>query len=148
MRAEFKYWYPLDLRCSGKDLIKNHLTMALFNHAAVWKGKPEMMPRAYFCNGYINVDGEKMSKSLGNFYTIDDLIANVGADATRFGCALAGDTLDDANFEFAGCGQNVLKISALLMYCERLSTSLAGYRTETKDTNTAFFDDVFANQIN
>ena len=30
------YWYPLDLRCSGKDLIKNHLTMSLFNHAAIW----------------------------------------------------------------------------------------------------------------
>lgn len=37
MRKEFLYWYPMDLRCSGKDLIKNHLIMALFNHAAVWK---------------------------------------------------------------------------------------------------------------
>lgn len=32
LREEFNYWYPLDLRCSGKDLIKNHLTMSLFNH--------------------------------------------------------------------------------------------------------------------
>jgi leucyl-tRNA synthetase len=85
---------------------------------------------------------------LGNFYTIDELIASVGADATRFGCAQAGDTLDDANFELAGCGQNVLKISTLLMYFERLSGSLAGYRVDTKDTNVAFFDEVFANQIN
>lgn len=36
MRNSFLYWYPLDLRCSAKDLIKNHLTMALFNHAAIW----------------------------------------------------------------------------------------------------------------
>lgn len=36
IRASFLYWYPLDIRCSGKDLIKNHLTMALFNHAAIW----------------------------------------------------------------------------------------------------------------
>jgi leucyl-tRNA synthetase len=36
LRAEFNYWYPMDLRCSGKDLIKNHLTMALFNHQAVF----------------------------------------------------------------------------------------------------------------
>ncbi len=36
MRDSFLYWYPMDLRCSGKDLIKNHLTMALFNHAAIW----------------------------------------------------------------------------------------------------------------
>lgn len=33
MRKEFLYWYPMNLRCSGKDLIKNHLTMCLFNHA-------------------------------------------------------------------------------------------------------------------
>ncbi len=32
LQKEFNYWYPLDLRCSGKDLIKNHLTMSLFNH--------------------------------------------------------------------------------------------------------------------
>jgi leucyl-tRNA synthetase len=36
MRNEFEYWYPLDLRVSGKDLIRNHLTMSLYNHAAIW----------------------------------------------------------------------------------------------------------------
>jgi leucyl-tRNA synthetase len=36
LRNSFLYWYPLDIRCSGKDLIKNHLTMSLFNHAAIW----------------------------------------------------------------------------------------------------------------
>jgi leucyl-tRNA synthetase len=52
MRDEFMYWYPMDLRCSGKDLIKNHLTMSLFNHQAIWED-PKMMPRGYFCNGYV-----------------------------------------------------------------------------------------------
>jgi len=27
LRSEFEYWYPMDLRVSGKDLINNHLTM-------------------------------------------------------------------------------------------------------------------------
>ena len=36
MRNDFTYWYPVDLRCSGKDLIQNHLTMFLYNHAAIW----------------------------------------------------------------------------------------------------------------
>ena len=44
MRNEFKYWYPLDLRCSGKDLIRNHLIFALLNHSAIFKGKPELWP--------------------------------------------------------------------------------------------------------
>ena len=37
MRHEFEYWYPMDLRVSGKDLIRNHLTMSLYNHASIWK---------------------------------------------------------------------------------------------------------------
>jgi leucyl-tRNA synthetase len=36
MRREFEYWYPFDLRVSGKDLIQNHLTFALYSHVAVW----------------------------------------------------------------------------------------------------------------
>lgn len=62
MRKEFLYWYPMDLRCSGKDLIKNHLIFALFNHAAIWKDQPNLWPKGYFCNGYVLVDGKKMSK--------------------------------------------------------------------------------------
>lgn len=36
MRSEFQFWYPMDMRASGKDLIQNHLTMSLYNHAAIW----------------------------------------------------------------------------------------------------------------
>ena len=36
MRREFTYWYPLDLRVSGKDLVPNHLTYFLYNHVAIW----------------------------------------------------------------------------------------------------------------
>lgn len=42
LRREFSFWYPMDMRVSGKDLIPNHLTMSLYNHAAVWKDSPEM----------------------------------------------------------------------------------------------------------
>jgi len=34
IRREFDYWYPLDSRNSGKDLIPNHLTFFIFNHVA------------------------------------------------------------------------------------------------------------------
>lgn len=52
LRNEFEYWYPMDLRCSGKDLIKNHLTFCLYNHAAIWEDK-KYMPKAMFGNGWI-----------------------------------------------------------------------------------------------
>jgi len=41
MRNEFEFWYPMDMRVSGKDLIRNHLTMSLYNHAAIWKDNKE-----------------------------------------------------------------------------------------------------------
>ena len=36
LRREFTYWYQLDLRVSGKDLVPNHLTYFLYNHVAIW----------------------------------------------------------------------------------------------------------------
>jgi leucyl-tRNA synthetase len=98
MRDEFRYWYPMDLRVSAKDLIPNHLTMALYNHAAIWDDEPELWPCGYYTNGHIMVDAEKMSKSKGNFLMMLETINKYSADATRFACADAGDTLDDANF--------------------------------------------------
>ena len=110
LRYEFEYWYPLDLRCSGKDLIRNHLTMSLYNHAAVWDNNVDMMPRGYFCNGYVLVNGQKMSKSLGNFMTVRDCINKYGVDSTRIALADAGDTLDDANFDEQVANSAVLRL--------------------------------------
>ena len=98
MRDEFRYWYPMNLRVSAKDLIPNHLTMALFNHAAIWEEEPDLMPKGYYCNGHVLVDAEKMSKSKGNFLMMNETVEKFSADATRFACANAGDSLDDANF--------------------------------------------------
>jgi len=98
MRNEFQYWYPMDLRCSGKDLIRNHLTMCLYNHAAIFEDHA-MMPRSIYCNGYMVLNNEKMSKSTGNFMTVRDCIKKFGVDATRITLADAGDSLDDANFD-------------------------------------------------
>lgn len=36
LRREFEYWYPVDARVSGKDLVPNHLSYYLYNHVAMW----------------------------------------------------------------------------------------------------------------
>ena len=36
LKQEFEYWYPVDLRVSGKDLVPNHLTYYIYNHVAMW----------------------------------------------------------------------------------------------------------------
>uniref|UniRef100_A0A8C8DWF7 leucine--tRNA ligase n=1 Tax=Oryzias sinensis TaxID=183150 RepID=A0A8C8DWF7_9TELE len=42
LRREFEYWYPVDVRVSGKDLVPNHLSYFLYNHVAVWPKDNEM----------------------------------------------------------------------------------------------------------
>lgn len=114
MKNEFEYWYPMDMRVSGKDLIRNHLTFALYNHAAIWEEKMEQrMCRSYFCNGYLNLNGQKMSKSSGNFVTLKQSIEKFGVEASRIAIADAGDTLDDANFEESVANAAIIKLFVL-----------------------------------
>jgi len=114
MRHEFEFWYPMDLRVSGKDLIRNHLTMSLYNHASIWKDNMEQrMTRSYFCNGYLNLNEKKMSKSTGNFMTLKQCCKTYGVDATRLAMADAGDLLDDANFDTKVANAAILKIFVL-----------------------------------
>jgi leucyl-tRNA synthetase len=140
LRAEFEYWYPMDLRVSAKDLIRNHLTMSLYNHYAIWES-PDMMPRGFFCNGYILVNGKKMSKSEGNFFTLKDCINKFGADATRFALADAGDSLDDANFEESVANA---AISRLYNFERFIADVVAG-----KDSEPTYdlWDSLFENEI-
>ena len=97
MRKEFQYWYPLDYRNSGKDLIQNHLAFFLFNHVAIFPEKH--WPKGIGVNGFVAVDGEKMSKSKGNFILLKDMAAEFTPDAARFTAMYGGEGLDDANFD-------------------------------------------------
>ena len=99
MRREFEYWYPVDLRISGKDLIPNHLVFYIFHHTAIFP--EDKWPRGIGVNGWVLVAGEKMSKSKGNFILLRQALEWWGADATRWAEVLAGadSGLDDANFE-------------------------------------------------
>lgn len=116
MRREFEYWYPLDQRCSGKDLIQNHLTFFLYVHIAMFP--PEYWPKAIRVNGHLMLNGEKMSKSTGNFMTLADCVAKFGADATRIALADAGDGIEDANFEETVANANILRLYELRQWCE------------------------------
>lgn len=48
------------------------------------------------------------------------MLSNYGADATRLGCAEAGDLLDDANYELKLADSGVLKLTTLEMYLDKI----------------------------
>jgi leucyl-tRNA synthetase len=99
IRSEFEYWYPVDLRTSGKDLIPNHLLFFLFHHVAIF---PEMYwPRAIAINGFVSLEGEKMSKSKGPILTLRSAVKKYGADVTRLYILSTAEHVQDADWRKA-----------------------------------------------
>ncbi|GAB4839099.1 hypothetical protein Ancab_028627 [Ancistrocladus abbreviatus] len=143
MKQEFEYWYPFDLRVSGKDLIQNHLTFCIYNHTAIMDKRH--WPRGFRCNGHIMLNSEKMSKSTGNFRTLRQAIEEFSADATRFSLADAGDGVDDANFVFETANAAILRLTKEIAWMEEVLAAEASLRVGPPST---YADKVFANEIN
>jgi methionyl-tRNA synthetase len=74
-----KYW-PADLHVIGKDIIRFH---TVYWPAFLMSAGIEL-PRRVFAHGFINVKGEKMSKSVGNVIDPVDLIDTFGVDQLRY----------------------------------------------------------------
>jgi methionyl-tRNA synthetase len=74
-----RYW-PADLHIIGKDITRFH---AVYWPAFLMSaGLP--LPKRVFAHGFVNIKGEKMSKSVGNVVDPVDIVAQFGLDAVRF----------------------------------------------------------------
>jgi methionyl-tRNA synthetase len=77
---DFKHFWPPDVQVIGKDIIRFH--------AAIWPamllslGLP--LPKILFVHGFINIQGEKMSKSVGNGLHPKEIIDRYGVDGFRY----------------------------------------------------------------
>jgi len=70
-----------DIHGGGKDLVFPHHENEIAQSEAA-TGKP--FARYWLHNGFVNINNEKMSKSLGNFFTLRDVLARVKPEALRF----------------------------------------------------------------
>ncbi len=95
-RKEFTYWYPLDSRHSGADLIYNHLAFFIFNHVALFP--KSNWPKQIVANGFVTMDGKKMSKSMGNILPLRKAIDQYGADVVRFSVVNGAELKEDSDF--------------------------------------------------
>ncbi len=79
-REQFRHYWPADLHLMAKDI--------LWFHTIIW---PAMLisagipvARRVFAHGYFTIDGQKMSKSLGNVIRPAQLVERFGVDAARY----------------------------------------------------------------
>lgn len=91
---QFKKFWPADVHLIGKDINKFH--------SIYW---PSMLialgiepPKQVFAHGFITVNGQKLSKSLGNVIDPNALVAEYGADAVRFYLLAATPFDNDGDF--------------------------------------------------
>ncbi len=71
----------IDIHCGGQDLVFPHHENEIAQSEAA-NGKT--FARYWLHNGFINVDNEKMSKSLGNFFTVRDIAEKFDYEVIRF----------------------------------------------------------------
>ncbi|XP_007947303.1 leucine--tRNA ligase, cytoplasmic [Orycteropus afer afer] len=145
LKQEFEFWYPVDLRVSGKDLVPNHLSYYLYNHVAMWPEQSDKWPEAVRANGHLLLNSEKMSKSTGNFLTLTQAIDKFSADGMRLALADAGDTVEDANFVEAMADAGILR---LYTWVEWVKEMLANWDSLRSGPASTFNDRVFASEMN
>lgn len=117
----FKKYWPADVHCIGKDIVKFH---ALY-WPAMLLSIGEELPKSILVHGFINVDGQKMSKSLGNVVDPFELVKKYGTDAVRYYLLREISTVEDGDFTYekfeqryngdlaGGVGNLVARIMAL-----------------------------------
>lgn len=142
MKHEYNYFYPFDMRSSGKDLVQNNLTFLLYNHVAIFP--EDKWPLGIRTNGHLMINGQKMSKSKGNSMTLRDGIEKFGADAMRLTLADAGDGVEDANFDEKTANANILRLHTLLGWCEEMLKDDSNLRHGAK---SSYHDRVFEEEI-
>ena len=77
---DFKNFWPANVQVVGKDITRFH--------AAIWPGillgLGLPLPKALYVHGFVNVSGQKISKSLGNVINPAEIVKIYGVDAFRY----------------------------------------------------------------
>ena len=114
------YWYTNTSRHSGPDLVPNHYLMYIYNHVAILPQK--FWPKQIVVNGFVNYEGKKMSKSLGNIVPLGDGVDRYGADPIRM-VEIAGAGLDtETDFNLEAVNGVLLKNEFLYNSIDTLNT--------------------------
>jgi methionyl-tRNA synthetase len=90
-----KFW-PADIQLMSKDILRVHSTI----WPAMLLAIKEDLPKELFIHGYFTIDGEKMSKSLGNVIDPVELAGKYGVDEIRYFLAREISFGEDGDFSF------------------------------------------------
>jgi cysteinyl-tRNA synthetase len=118
---------PFDIHTGGKDLVFPHHTNEIAQSAAALSEKlePESFARYWMHNGFVEIDHEKMSKSLGNFFTVKDVLGRHDAEGLRL-LLLGTHYRNPINFSDALLGDAERRLGYLYETLEKADRISAG----------------------
>lgn len=90
----YRKWWPADLHVIGKGIIRFH---AIY-WPAILLSAGLKTPKKLFVHEYFTVNGQKMSKSLGNVINPIEMVEKYGADALRYYCLAKISPFQDGDF--------------------------------------------------
>jgi len=131
--------YGFDVHCGGMDLIFPHHENEIAQSEAAGLGEGPFAG-TWIHNGFVNVDKEKMAKSLGNFVTIADVYERNDPDALRYflltvhyrgPIAFDTDKLDNGRVVFPGVDEAERRVDYLYQTYERLAALTDVYTEDT-----------------
>ncbi|MDP2735714.1 MAG: methionine--tRNA ligase [bacterium] len=93
---KFKTYWPADVHAVGKDILRFHATI----WPAMLLSLGVKLPKTVFVHGFITVEGQKMSKSLGNVIDPFSLVEKYGTDAVRYFFLRELPATEDGDFSF------------------------------------------------
>ena len=94
--ADFKNFWPASVQIIGKDILRFH--------AAIWPGillaLGAALPQNLYVHGFITVEGQKMSKSIGNVVHPQQVVEQYSADVFRYYILRHIPSYDDGDFSW------------------------------------------------
>lgn len=91
---KFKKYWPADIHVIGKGISRFH---CVYWPAFLISAKLSL-PKVIFIHGYVTIEGEKMSKSLGNVIDPFELVKKYGTDALRYFLLRESSPFEDLDF--------------------------------------------------
>lgn len=99
--SKFNRWWPADVQVIGKDNLRFH--------AAIWPGMLLSagleLPHTIFVHGFVTVDGQKISKTVGNVISPDEVVRKYGTDPVRYYFLREFPSHEDGDFSYKKFGE-------------------------------------------
>jgi methionyl-tRNA synthetase len=154
---QYEKWWPADVHVIGKGIIRFHAVYwpAFLLSAGL------ALPKKLLVHEYITVDGQKMSKTVGNVYDPVPLLEKHGSDSLRYFLLAKNSPFTDVDFSEGkfyaaynadlanSLGNTVQRVATL---CERSGLPYAqdappGFRSQVKEAMEAYRFDLALAEI-